>query len=208
MSAVMGTAAPPEVTRLAALIREQADGEIEQITGSARERAQRLRAAAADEAAAIAAEARRDGEARGRRTAAALLAEAESRAQLAWLWAREHLLDDVLARVASQLAQLPVHRDSAEELVRLVEEGLTALPKEPVRVHIDKAYRPLVGLLLSARPSTKERTYRLEADAVPGGGVMVETEAGRLRFDHSLATRLRRLNTELRGAAATLLFAE
>jgi vacuolar-type H+-ATPase subunit E/Vma4 len=208
MNPPSGAMAAPEVAHLAALIREQAEAEIQEITRSAEERAGRLRAAAVDEVAAIDADARREGEARGRRQAAALLAEAETRGHREWLWARERFLDDVLARVATQLAQLPVHADSVEPLMHLVEEGLAAVPQELVRVRIAREYEALVGRQLVLRLTAGDRACHVEADAIPGGGVIVETEAGRLRFDNSFAARLRRLHDELRGAAAALLFAE
>jgi vacuolar-type H+-ATPase subunit E/Vma4 len=197
----------PEVSHFAALIREQADAEVEQIAREAEQRARRIRAAADAEVAAIDADARQAGEERGRRQAAALLAETESRGQREWLWARERLLEEVLLRVAAQLAALPVQPDTIEQLACLVDEGLAALPHEPVRVRVAPGYAALLGSLLDARRAGTERPYRVEADAIAGGGVIVETEAGRLCFDNSFTTRLRRLNDTLRAAAAAILFA-
>ncbi len=208
MSGSLSAAQPPEVEHLAALILEQADAEVRQIGDDAAQRAERLRAAAAAEAAAIDADARREGEARGRRQAAALLAEAETRGHREWLWVREHVIQDVLARVAAHLAALPARPDTIEPLVRLAEDALAVLPHEPVRVRVAKGYEALVGLLLESHLAAAGRGYHVEADSIPGGGVIVETEGGRLCFDNSFATRFRRLNDELRSAAAAILFAE
>jgi vacuolar-type H+-ATPase subunit E/Vma4 len=199
---------PPEVAHFAALIRDQADAELEQIGRDAAQRAQRIRDAADAEIAAIDADARHAGEERGRRQAAALFAEVETRGQREYLLARERLLDEAFRRVAAQLGALPAQLDALEPLARLVDEGLAALPREPVRVRVAQGYEALLGLLLAARLAGTERPYRVEAGDIPGGGVIVETDSGRLCFDNSFAARLRRLNDELRSAAAAILFAD
>jgi vacuolar-type H+-ATPase subunit E/Vma4 len=211
MSAATGVALSPEVSQFAALIREQADAELQQIARDAEQRAQRLRATADAEVTAIEADARHDGAARGRRQAAALLAEAETRGQREWLWARERLLASVLARVAAELAALPVRPDTAEQLVRLVDEAVAVLPREPVCVRVAANRAALVEAVLNARAAGGQ-PYRVEAASVTGapagGGVIVETADGRLCFDNSFATRIRLQNDELRGAAAAILFAD
>ena len=203
------TAVPPtDVSHLAALIRDQASAEVAQIVAAAEERAQRVRAAAAVEVAAIDARARAAGEARGRRRAAALLAEAETRGQRVWLWARERLLEDVLARAATCLAELPVQAETIEALAGLVEAAVAVLPQEPVRIRVAKGYEGLLGLMLDSHLASAERAHGVQAAEVPGGGVIVETESGRLCVDHSFAGRIRRLRNDLRAAAARVLFAE
>jgi vacuolar-type H+-ATPase subunit E/Vma4 len=145
------------------------------------------------------------------------LAEAETRGHREWLWARERLLANVLARVETQLAASPVRPDTAEQLARLVDEALAVLPREPLCVRVAANYAALVDAALKAR-GAGGRPYRVDAAAsvtgrratatIAGGGVIVETEDGRLCFDNSFATRIRRQHDELRGAAAAILFAE
>ena len=212
MSDELGTAsvfaAAADVTHLAALIHDQANAEVAQIAAAAEERAQRVRAAATADVATIDARARGEGEARGRRRAAALLAEAETRGHREWLWARERLLEDVLARVASDLADLPAQPETIEALAGLVDAAVAVLPQEPVGIRVAKGYAALLALMLESRLAPGAPARAVRAVEVPGGGVIVETESGRLCVDNSFAGRVRRLRDDLRAAAARVLFAE
>ena len=218
MNPGMSAAQTPEVAQFAALIRGQVDAEVQQIARDAEQRAQRVRAAADAEVAAIEAEARRAGEARGRRQASAVVAAAETRSHHEWLWARERLLQDVLTRVAAQLAELPPRADTAAQLVRLADEALRMLPSAAVRIRVRDGFAALVEAALQGGSAVQARQYRVEAavhpstagvaDGLAGGGVIVEIEDGRLCFDNSFAARMRRQRDTLRGAAAAVLFAE
>lgn len=181
-----------EAARLAALIREQAAAEVEQVASEARQREEHIRRAAEAEARAIRVAAEREGESRGRRRAARLLARAEAGARMEWLRARQGLIDDVIERSQAELAQFATMPSAGARLADLIREALSVLPDGPVRARVPASYEGLLREALRENGGDQRLAVQPESGSVPGGGVVVETENGRLRFDNSFAARIRR----------------
>ncbi len=198
-----------EAVTLASLIRDQSAAEVEEMQTEARQRAERILAAADAEAESIRAAAHGEGSARGQRQAARLCAVAEAETRRQRLLDREQLIEDALQRARTQLegfAQMPM---AAGILADLVREGLRAVPAPAVRARIPAGYERLAeAAAASERPGAMPPSVRFEFDAVPGGGVIVESADGRLRFDNSFAARIRRRAAQLRRVAADVLFAD
>ena len=197
-----------EATALIRLIHDQCTAEVEEMRAQARQRVERSLAAADAEAESIRAAAHREGAERGQRQAARLRAVAEAESRRQRLLDREHLIEDALRQARAQLEAFAEMPAAAEILAALVHEGLQAVPAGPVRVRVPQGYERLTGAAAGEGSAASPRTVRFEVDAVPGGGVIIESDDGRLRFDNSFAARIRRRATRLRRQAADILFAE
>lgn len=206
MNAPVSSPAGRDAADLAALIREQASSETAQLTADAHAHIERIRAASAVEIEAVHAAAVREGEERGRRRAAALLAVADSQARLTLLHARETHIQEALARTRNQLAELNGLPNARAVLAAFIREALRALDPGPVRVRVSESQAALLDDATRRQLAAGRWALHFEAAVVAGGGVIVETEDGRLRFDNSVDARIRRRTHELRQLAATLLW--
>jgi vacuolar-type H+-ATPase subunit E/Vma4 len=196
------------VEDLQRLIREQAAQEVQTLRADTAARVADTRLKAEAQAAAIRDAARRDGEERGRREGARALAVAATESQQMWLRAREDLFDVAIRRAQLQLEDFPAIPEAGRILSSLLEEAVGALPPGPLRVRAPQGYAQLLdgeALRCICRDRCK---LEFEVDAVPGGGVIVETLDGRLRFDNSFAERLRRKRHEVRRALGQMLISE
>jgi vacuolar-type H+-ATPase subunit E/Vma4 len=191
---------------LAALIREQSATEIAQLLADAHARAARVQATASAELESIRAAAAREGEERGRRRAAALLAVAEAQSRLKLLQVREHHIDEALGRAHTQLSTLHGVPNPRQIVASFVREALRALEPGPVRVRLPAAEAALLDEATRRQLGAGRWALHFESAALPGGGVIVETEDGRRRFDNSIAARCRRRAPQLRRLAAQLLW--
>jgi len=192
-----------DAQRLATLIREQATDESTQARAAAREQAERIQTAAKAEVESIRTAAEQEGEARGRRRAAEILAVARAQQRMSLLQVRESLIETALAQAHDRLAATPL---DAETLASLIREALPLFPAGPVRVRI------AASDLAKLSPDTRQELgagrweLRLEPDTIPDGGVVLESTDGRLYFDNSLAARPARQRDRLRRLTASILF--
>jgi V/A-type H+-transporting ATPase subunit E len=208
MSADTSNTAVLETAALVALIHEQSAAEAAEVLAQGHERAQRIATAAAAEAEALRAAARREGEERGRRRAAKLLAAAEAESRRQWLWEREALLQDAIDRARERLARFPALPDAGRKLTDLIRAALQALPNGAVRVRLPEAYAPLLDAGVRTAVAGQREALQFESGVVPEGGIIVETDDGRLRFDNSFEARIRRRMHRLRRIVADVLLAE
>jgi len=197
-----------DTAKLERLIGEAATADITQTLADARERAERIRATAEDQAQDIRATARREGEERGRVSAAALLSDADAQGRMEILRAREAQLDAAIDRAQQQLAAVGADPGAAALVVALIREALAAIPAGPVRVRLPAPWAALLSA--AARRDLEAGRWSLEVvtEEVPGGGVILETADRRLRFDNSFDARVRRRRARLRRLAADTLFAD
>jgi vacuolar-type H+-ATPase subunit E/Vma4 len=198
--------AAQDASDLAALIREQSATEIAQLLADAHARAERVRAAATAELESTRAAAARAGEERGRRRAAALLAVAEAQSRLKLLQVRESHIDEARGRARTQLCALSGVPNPREVVAAFVREALRTLDPGPVRVRLPGALAALLDDATRRHLGAGRWALHFETAAVPGGGVIVETDDGHRRFDNSIAARFRRRAPNLRQLAAQLLW--
>jgi V/A-type H+-transporting ATPase subunit E len=199
--------AASETAVLVDSIREQAAAEVAETMAQGDKRAARIASAAVAEVDEIRAGARCDGEDRGRRQAAKLLAAAEAESRRRWLCDREALIDEAIRRARQRLGDFAKLPRAREQLVELIREGLQVLPPGAVRIYLPEDCLLLLDDALRARLAAERWTLRFEAARVVSGGVIMEAEDGRLRFDNSFDARIRRRIRRLRRAVADVLFA-
>jgi len=199
---------PAGASALTASIRDQAAAEVAQVIAQAQARAQRTAAAASHEAEEIQAAARRDGEASGRRQAASLLAAAEAESRRQWLSEREALIVQPLEHARAALERFTSAPEAVTVIIALIREGLRALPDGPIRVLLPATMVERLDDAARSALADGGRTLRFVAGEVAGGGVILETEDGRLRYDNSFEARMTRRIDQLRRTVAAILFAE
>jgi vacuolar-type H+-ATPase subunit E/Vma4 len=197
-----------ETAALVALIHEQAAAEAEEVLAHARERAQRLAAAASAQVAALEEAARREGQGRGGRRAATLLAAVDAETFRQVLWDREALITQVIDAARHRLARLSDLPQAPEILAALVREALLPLPAGLVTVHMPADYEALLGAATRRDLAAERSPVRFAAAPVPGGGVIAASADGRVRFDNSFAARIQRRLDRLRRVAADVLLAD
>jgi len=202
------TLGSPEATQLAALIGEQSSAEVAQLEAETAERVRRKQAAAQAEAERVLSEARAEGETRGRRRAARRLAMADAEGRKQWLLARDALIREAIDRARLQIANFADSPDAVRVVRALIAEALAVLPDEPLRVGAPAACGPLLEEALRQSASAGRLQPVLESNSIPGGGLIVETVDGRLRFDNSFEARLRRQQDKLRHDLSELLFSD
>ncbi|MBT3376765.1 MAG: hypothetical protein HN742_14905 [Lentisphaerae bacterium] len=119
-----------------------------------------------------------------------------------WLVTRETVFEELFA-TALQASEAGEGIDTEASLRALVLEGMRQLGKEAVTVRVrTKDAGVLEGSVLEElQAEAGVPSVTVLADESLGGGVVLETDAGRRRFDNTYATRLRRMKAELRAKA-------
>ena len=205
MNATEPSPVAQDAAGLARLIQQQSAAEIEQLLADARAHAERVRVTATTEVEAIRSATAREGEQRGQRRAAALLAVAEAQSRLIILRAREAHIDDVLTRARSRLANLSGVANAGAVVAALLREALSAIPPGPVSVRLAASQAALLDDATRRILAAGRWALRFESSPVADGGVVVESEDGHLRLDNSIAARMRRRAAQLRQLAAEQL---
>ncbi len=195
-----------ETESLLRLIREQSAAEVTQLRARTEEHLQHIRAAAASEAESFRTAARSQGEERGRREAAKLLARAEAESHRQILWARESLIEEVLGQARQQLAALPGEPGAAEIFARLVREALLVLPAGTVRVRVPASCASFVDRLIAE--GAGEHALTAVVDPTVPDGAIIETDDARLCFDNTVDARIRRRMPQLRRLIVEALLSE
>lgn len=186
-----------EATQLVADAQREAKAKIEQARAQAAEMRQQTLARAQSEIAAL---------------RQASLATARLEAQRLLLRRREELIDQVLERAREELRrvrQLPQYDailrdlivDAVEQLNQPEEVFLRVAPEDALRIS-DQLLREL-----AARWNGRVRLSMGEPIDIEGGVVM-ETEGGRQRYDNSLLARLARERMRLRAQVYRILQGE
>ena len=191
---------------LVALIQQQASSEMADLTALTEQRIAKIHHDAEADVQAVQSQAERDGDARGRRRAAALLSTTRATARMQWLKARETLLEDAIAQARAQLEHFATHADAPRVLRALINEAVAALPHQPLYLQVHPTYLPLLEKTRKDLDAADRLTPK--PDESVAGGVILESEDGRLRFDNSFDARLHRRKDDVRRLAADVLFTD
>lgn len=163
--------------------QEQADAERKAILDRAREEAERLRGQA--------------------------VATAQLKARSLQLAHREQLLERVFKAVKEKLPEVQNRPDYEEIAAMLLREALTQLKVNKAVVRADEATLKVLkkGAL---QDISKELNVEVKAGDVleEGTGVVIDSADGKLHYDNTLETRLRRLQSTLRSSVYQVLTGE
>lgn len=186
------------------------------IMAEARDEAERLHAEAKEKAIEIRKRAQVQAEAerkaildRAREDADRLRSQSSSTSQLKLrslqLEQREKLLNEVFEEVRKQLDSVKNRPDYTAIAKMLAREALTQLNTSEAEIKMDGATQKALKLdELSRELNGKFTSQALEE----GTGVVVSAAGGKLYYDNTLETRLRRLQSSLRSPVYKLLMGE
>src|SRR5687767_505237 len=198
-----------DIKMLERAILTEARDEAEQIKAEAKEKAEAIRRRAQERAEAerkaILDRAREDVE----RLRGQAVATAQLKARSLDLAHREKLLDRVFKAVKEKLPEVQKRPDYEEIAAMLLREALTQLRVNEAEVRADETTQKVLkkGVL---REISKELNGEFkDGDVLEEGiGIVVDAADGRLHYDNTLETRLRRLQGTLRSSVYHVLIGE
>jgi vacuolar-type H+-ATPase subunit E/Vma4 len=198
-----------DIEMLSRAILAEARDEAEQVKAEAREKAEAIRKRAQGQAEqerkAILDRAHEDAE----RLRGQAVATAQLKARSLQLTNREQILDRVFKTVRERLPEVQKRPEYEETAAQLLREALVQLRVNKAQVRADKTTAHLLkkGVL---RDLSKELNGQFDVaeDLEEGTGVSVDAADGRLHYDNTLETRLKRLEGSLRAAVYKMLIGE
>ena len=198
-----------DIEMLSRAILTEVRDEAEQIKAEAQQRAEAIRKRALEQAEqerkAILDRAREDAE----RLRGQSAATAQLKARSLQLTNREQLLDRVFQTVKERLADIQNRPDYDQIAAQLLREALVQLRVNKAQVRADKATQALLekGAL---RELSKELNGQFTSAGTleEGTGIIVDAADGKLNYDNTLETRLRRLESTLRASVYKILIGE
>ena len=205
-----------DIEMLSRAILTEVRDEAEQIKADAKEKAEAIRKRAQEQAEqerkAILDRAREDAE----RLRGQSAATAQLKARSLQLTNREQLLDRVFQTVRERLAEIQTRPDYEEIAVMLLREALVQLRVNKAQIRADKTTRDVLEKkenILDKSPLSEiskelNGQFTLEGTLEEGTGIIVDAADGKLNYDNTLETRLRRLESTLRASVYKILIGE
>ena len=198
-----------DIEMLERAILTEVNDEAEQVKAEAKEKADAIRKRAQEQAEterkAILDRAREEAE----RLRGQSVATAQLKARSTQLTHREQLLERVFKAAKEKLTEVQNRPDYEEIAAMLLHEALTQLRVNKAEVRADEA--TLKALKKSAlQDISKELNGEFKAGDVleEGTGVVVDAADGKLHYDNTFETRLRRLQGTLRSTVYQVLTGE
>lgn len=197
------------IEALTQAILGEARTETEDLHKRAQEQAElirlRAREAAARESSAILAQAKEEV----RRLHGQKAATAQMKARALELEHREQWLEKTFEAAAKRLEEIPRRKDYASIAEQLVREAILQLKAPAVELRMDEATRGAISkesLEALAKATGTQLSVGKALDS--GTGVFAVTADGRLHFDNTLETRLRRMQSAIRSSVYRVLLGE
>lgn len=197
------------IEALTEAILGEAKAETEDLQKRAQEQAEliRLRAkeTAARESSAILDQAKEEV----RRLHGQKAATAQMKARSLELQHREQWLEKCFAEAAKRLQLVPKQKDYAAVATRLAREAILQLKAPAVELRMDEVTSGAIGKAALEALAKETGTQISVGKALDSGtGVFAATPDGRLHFDNTLETRLRRMQSSIRSSVYRALLGE
>ncbi len=197
------------VDALAKAILSQAHAEADQILSEAKAKAELIRQQTQEQAAQIRKEVMDRANEEAQRLRSQSLATTQLKARTMQLEHREKLLDQVFKKALEELPGIQQWTDYEDIAKNLLREALTQLGSKEVKVHADAHTQSLLTeSYLNDLSKEMNMNITLGEPLKRGTGVIVEANEGRLQFDNTLETRLKRMQNNLRSPIYHLLMGE
>ena len=195
-----------DIEMLQRAILTEVNDEAEQIKAEAKEKADAIRKRAQEQAEAerraILDRAREEAE----RLRGQAVATAQLKARSSQLTHREQLLERVFKAVKERLPEVQNRPDYEEIAAMLLREALTQLRVDKAEVRADEATMKVLKKGALREVSRDLNGEFKDGDVLEEGtGVVVDAADGKLHYDNTLETRLRRLQGTLRSAVYQVL---
>ena len=195
-----------EHSDLIAGIAQDAAKEAEQVLAEAKKAAEERIKAARDQAAATLQQAESKAEEQAERTRSQTASSLRMERRRISLKQREQAVQEVLTRVRRRLSEMVGSPQYREVLLAWIVEGAIGLGAAEAAVNASAAERNQIDkkMLQAAEAKVKELTGKNVTLAAASGdplipqGVVVKAAGGRVEFNNQVATRLLRLQSEIR----------
>lgn len=198
-----------EIETLSRAILKEAQVDAEELKEEAKTRADAIRQRAREEAEKEKQEILDRARQEADRLRSQSLASAQLKARTMQLEDREKLLDRVFQAAREKLPEIQKRPDYPQLAATLLREALVQLRVNKAEVRADKTTRDLLEKGTLAELSNElNGQYTLGEPLEEGLGVIVEAAEGRLHYDNTLETRLRRLQGNLRASVHKILMGE
>jgi len=195
-----------DIELLARAIMVEAREEAEQLQAEAREKAEAIRKRAQQDAEserkAILARAKEDAD----RLRSQTSATSQLKARSTLLEQREKILNEVFEEARKKLSAVKDRPDYGEIAMMLTREALTELNTSEAEVRADETTQKALKLDELARELNGKFTFGEKLEE--GTGVVVNAAGGKLHYDNTFETRLKRLQGSLRSSVYKLLMGE
>jgi V/A-type H+/Na+-transporting ATPase subunit E len=205
----MKQAVEENMDALSRAILSEAQAEADQILADAQKRADEIRQQAEKEAAEVRKAAIDRANQEAERLRGQKVATSQLKARTMQLEHREKLLNKVFQEAEKELPNIRQWTDYEEITHNLLTEALTQMRVQKVVVRADPYTQKLIKQDVLDK-ITKERGVQIEIGEPlqQGTGVIVEADGGRLQYDNTLETRLRRMLNSMRAPVYHTLMGE
>ena len=198
-----------EIEMLARAILTEARDEADQIKADAKEKADAIRRRAQEQAEAerkaILDRARQEAE----RLRGQAVATAQLKARSSQLTHREQLLERVFKAVQEKLTDVQNRPDYDEITAMLLREALSELRVDAAQVRADETTQKVLKKGVLREVSKDLNAEFKDGDVLEEGtGIVVDANDGKVHYDNTLETRLRRLQGVLRSPVYQVLTGE
>lgn len=137
------------------------------------------------------------------------VSSAQLKARTMQLEHREKLLDRVFQAAKEKLADVQKRPDYDQLAAMLLREALVQLRVNKAEIRADQATRAMLERkALNDISSELKGQYTFADNLEEGNGVIIEAADGKLHYDNTLETRLRRLQSTLRSTVYKILMGE
>ncbi len=198
-----------DVELLSRAILSEAQAEADELKAEARSKADAARQRAQAEADRERSEILGKAQIEAERLRSPAIATAQLKARSTELQHREQLLDKAFEAARRKIDSIADRQDYEEVVLGLVREGIAQLKSSDVQVCADAhAAKMLTATVLTSLESEQHVHLSLGPSLEDEVGVVLQTQAGHLRYDNTLQTRLARLQSTLRAAVYAILMGE
>ena len=190
-------------------ILKEAEVDAKQMREEARTRADEIRQRAQGEAEKARREILDKAQQEADRLRSQTVSSAQLKARTMQLEHREKLLDRVFQAAKEKLADIQKRDDYDQLAAMLLREALVQLRVNKAEIRADPATRAILEKrALKDISGELNGEFSLAGNLEEGNGVIIEAADGKLHYDNTLETRLRRLQSTLRSTVYKILMGE
>jgi V/A-type H+/Na+-transporting ATPase subunit E len=205
----MKTAVDDNIDALSRAIMNEAQSDAERILEEARQKADTIRKQAQEQAAQERQRILERAQQEAARIRSQSVATTQLKSRTMQLDHREKLLNNVFKAAQQELPSVQQWTDYPEIAQNLLREALTQLKAEEVTVRADAKTQAVLDQAFLDQVSRENNTKITMGPPLERGiGVMVDTANGRLQYDNTLETRLRRMQADMRSPVYHQLMGE
>ena len=202
-------AAEENIEPLSRAILKEAEVDAQQVKEEAKAKADAIRQHAQEETETVRREILEKAQVEADRLRSQTVSGAQLKARTTQLEHREKLLDRIFQEANGRLAEVQKHPDYEQLAAQLLREALVQLRVDKAQIRADKTTQSLLEKkALKEISSELNGKFTFGEPLEEGIGVVVDAAEGKLQYDNTLETRLKRLQSSLRASVYKVLMGE